>query len=784
MKKLFHLAFVSTMVLAAAACSREQLAVSQAPEQETGVKEVTTQFVLNVTSATQTKQTADVVQRNHNFRGIQNARLFAYKTGIYDASDDTKIPYVLNTAAPAADDVKEYDFGLLMAANSINNDNNMDSDSRRVLQLSIPVGVDAVLMYGKAVKGANDSDAEYGCTFDYDYTNVNKPNTVSTTPSATQFYAHPILDALVKPKYEATADMMIAVINKLLATDISAVGAASFGPAGAKVTFENLPALSWAQLGHRYEIDNIANSRYALSDANVEKLDHPVQGLEEILGKCYYLFTYIRPANVPAGYVEGSDQWKQWIQDNLGTAVPYGEYRGGSSFAVQKMIIDMYKIISAAKEAIPTDEYEANANRLADVIIGTAENFFDNTTGLYKSVDNVKSALGIYWRDDFSVVTDLNDYPGQFNIPEGAAQLGFHPQGETKSGSSDVYADDEFFYYHPNRPLVNPMMTTFEPRKYLYPAELWYYVNSPIRVTSDDVTVNDYPNGVTPWNTESSWTADHWASPGQVASATRAVAVKNSLNYGVALLKSNVSAGVTVLEDNRAALTDETTNRQIPVSSAQIKLKGILIGGVNPRMNWQFTRYYTAAGTPSAGDGDLSLFDGVIYDQVPGMPEISSAITNYTLVYDNYNSSEGGAAAAQNDVFVALEFENGGDAFWGRDNLIPTGGTFYLVGKLPKPSADQITQLSTAWPSDHQIPPVYGINGVDDYTAAGKKPGESKQIARVFIQDFMTTANFTIGAQSLQHAYYSVPDLRASQMSLGLSVDLQWNTGLSFDISL
>ena len=790
MKKSVTLIALSALAVLVG-CQREPV-TQETSEEVTGVREVTTNFVLNVATSPMTKMTADAVQQNHNFRGIQNAKIFAYKTGTYDEDDATKIPYVLKTAGydipatqetPAVINVKEFDLGLLMAANALDNtgDKNMESDSRRVLQLSIPVGVDAVLMYGKAVKGANDSDMEYGCTYDYVYNTLQKANSVSSVPANTQFYAHPILDASVKPKYEATADMMIAVINKILATEIDATPSASFGPSGAQVTFNNLPALSWAQLGHQYEIDKIADSRYSSTDSHVEKLDHPVSGLEEVLGKCYYLFTYIRPANLPDGVTEGSDAWKAWILNNLGTAVPYGEYRAGSSFSVQKMIIDMYKIISAAKDAIPTNENEANATRLADVIIGTAENFFNSTDGTYKSVANVKTALGSSWSSEFSIVTDLNDYPGQFNVPEGAAQLGFHAQGSPISGSSDVYAEDLFFYYHPNHPLVNPLMTTFEPRKYLYPAELWYYVNSPIRVTSKDVAVDDYPNGVTPWNTTSSWTAGEWESPGQVASATRAVAVTNSLNYGVALLKSNVSTSATILEDNRAALTDESTNRQITVSGSQIVLKGILIGGVNPRMNWQFTRFYTQAETPSSSE-DLSLFDGVIYDQIPTKPAISSSITNYTLVYDNYNSSE--AASNQNDVFVALEFENGGDAFWGRDNLIPTGGTFYLVGKLPKPTADQITGFASKWPTDHQIPPVYGINGVDDYTAVSAKPGESKKIPRIFIQDFMTTANFTIGTKSLQHAYYSVPDLRASQMSLGLSVDLQWNTGLSFDVPL
>ena len=42
------------------------------------------------------------------------------------------------------------------------------------------------------------------------------------------------------------------------------------------------------------------------------------------------------------------------------------------------------------------------------------------------------------------------------------------------------------------------------------------------------------------------------------------------------------------------------------------------------------------------------------------------------------------------------------------------------------------------------------------------------------------TVNFVIGENSLKHAYLTVPDLRYSSLTLGLSVDLHWSTGLNF----
>lgn len=762
MKKFFYLALAGTMLLAAAACQTE----IQPQGSEDGVKEITTQFVLNVTAAPKTKMTADVVQQNNNFRGIQDGVIFTYKTG--KAPNST--PYVLDPSV-AAD--KTFEFPFFFAADALNNtgNNNQTGDeataSKRVLQLSIPVGTDAVLFYGKAIKASGVSDSDYGAS--------KAVTNISATPQNTVIASQPILNETNKTKYDRTGALMIYMINDLLSTSVSAMNTP--GTIGT-YHYESLPALSWPQLGHQYEIDNYSGTtnRYQASQG----VGHKVEGLEEVLGKCYYLFTYLTPSDVPDGITFGSDEWKAWVVANP-TLRHHEEYRAGSSDALKRMVIDMYKIVNAAKESEATNDNEANAKRLAQLLINNSAKYFDMENGNFKEISEIKtmmtgtSAQTTEWNNKFEGAQDLNEYPfGDFGIPEGAAQIGFHPEDGTN------YLSDQFYYKDPNQPLVNPTMETFEPRKYMYPAELWYYVNSPIRTSTDgNITAASYPDGVNKWNLDASWTG--WQSPGAVASATRAVAVTNSINYGVALLKTNVSYSTGNLYDNRKAMTDENSDREIPISMANLQLRGVLVGGQNPRMNWQFVRKYTDGTGDPEGTGDsYAVFDGVVYDHslsgskvngvdVPlAIPYASgNKATTYTLVYDNYNSSE--SAANQNDVYVALEFVNGGEAFWGRDNLIPKDGVFYLVGKLHKPNADDINGIT--WPTDHQIPPV-DANGV------------SEQVARVFIQDFMTTANFKIGAKSLQNAYYSVPDLRASQMSLGLSVDLKWETGITYEVNL
>ena len=775
MKKLVTLFALSALAVLVG-CQRE-MTKNDTPE-ETGVREVTTQFVLNVASVPQTKMSAEVVQMDHNFRGMDNVKLFVYSTGmVTDKQETSKNAYVLNTSGWTNENSKSIDLGVLYAANTVTNtgdddeNTNRTESSNRILQLSLPVGTDAVALYGKAIKGNNAKSAEYGGT------NMSA-TTISRNPGETVIAAQRVLDTEDQvAAYDATASLMIYLINDILGMEVPHTLDVLYGFPG--TTYQENQGteeepnivyghceLSWNALGHQYEIQTMGDdSRYSADDGF--GMGRNIQGLEEVLGGCYYRFTYIKQ----------------------------GEIRTGSSGAVKRMIADMYKVIKDASDATPTNEYEANAKRLAAAILKRAQTYFSiDGGGEYYPLSEIKTSLGSSWQATWDKAKDLNGYPFEdFGIPRGAAQLAFRMEGEaisTPSGAQydadndNKYDNDVFYYLHPNKPLVNPNAGTFEPRKYMHPAELWYYVNSPIRTTdATNLLTGSYPNGVDPWNLESNWTADKWEAKGKVQSSTRGVAVKNSINYGVALLKSSVALSDESYYDNRKAMTNnKEADRKIEKKDVKLELHGILVGGVNPRMNWQFTRKYT--------DGDYGSFDGVIYDssiESKAVPTASGE-ENYTLVYDNYNSTGAGngAQSDQNNVYIALEFKNNGDAFWGRDNLIPKDGYFYLVANILAPTTAQINSLASKWPTDHQIPPVYGINGATDYSGVtgNPQPGDSKKIARVFIQDFMTVINFKLRENSLKNAYYTMPDLRASQMSLGLSVDLQWIPGLEIDAEL
>jgi hypothetical protein len=701
------------------ACNREVIDVN--PNYDPLTNEVTTQFVVSVSTGQsgQTRMTPTAVQNNSGFRGIEDAKLFTFLTGIAN-NNGTTYPYVDGTH----DANRYYDLGTLFASNTIDASKNQTESSNRILQLSVPLNTDAVLFYGRAIRGAEYTKKALGA-IDYD---------ISSTPSKTWFHTVRRIGTEDDVRaYDATARLMIYVINYIIKTSVSS--AETYGG------YTNLDAISWKSVG----------ASYATAPLSVDPLG-------QILGSAYQSFTNIKA----------------------------GEYRAGCSTAVMGMIKDMYTVInSVATASTPTSKEEANSKRLAAAIKSNIDQFFqqNSETGAwsYKEISVIKALLTNnnimsedQWYANFgktvggtstTIAKDLNKYPYEdFNIPDGAAQLAY----DTETG--------EFSYKHPNDPLVNPHANDFEPRKYAYPLELMYYVNSGLRTTSlDNVTSQNFPNGVNPWDDDENerWVNGLWKKNTKVASSTRGIAVRDNINYGVALFETKVAYGSNTIKDNREAMTGGQEQDQVfSPTDLNITLTGVLVGGINPKFDWEFLPI-DMSGQPVSDETELTYgkFDGVIYDDQivdSGIPTINA---NYTIVPDNYDASKADDAL-QNNVYVALEFQNNGDDFWGEKNLVAKGNKFYLVARLDCTYKDQTTSeilpRTVTWPTYYQIPPL------DD-------TGKSKKIPRVFIQDYVTSAVFKIGLNSLKFAYVTVPDLRSSQMSLGLSVDIQWRQGFTYE---
>jgi hypothetical protein len=278
-------------------------------------------------------------------------------------------------------------------------------------------------------------------------------------------------------------------------------------------------------------------------------------------------------------------------------------------------------------------------------------------------------------------------------------------------------------------------------------------------VSNKEKLINEYPNGVTNWDSNDSWSAD-WEI-GHVSASTQSVAMKNDINYGTALMKTTVRYGTTSLKDNNHAIQkkkhptlgeNDEPDQTIVADDETFKLTGIIIGGMPKRVGWNFV-------AKSGAKYKAYFYDRAIVSDA--LPTASASIPNYTLVFDNYRD-----AAHQDKIYVALEFlNNSGKDFFGEHNMVRHGTHFYLIGELDPEKAGLNT---IEWPTNHPLPP---------YNA----DGSSIKVPRVFMQDYMTTAEFVIGENSLKHALLTVPDLRYSSMTLGLSVDIKWSTGLNFN---
>ena len=272
---------------------------------------------------------------------------------------------------------------------------------------------------------------------------------------------------------------------------------------------------------------------------------------------------------------------------------------------------------------------------------------------------------------------------------------------------------------------------TLDVAKLCYPAALYYYIGTNAK-TND----SEFNSWSTDLNSASKWENYQWTGWNDAVTATtRTVALEDNVQYAVGNLKTTVRCTAGSLPDNADELGTQGNVNYVPVGDG-FPVTAIIVGGQPDKVDYDFT-----GGT---------TFDYNIYDKFPANTvaknETTASNANYTLVLDN--SKDGNT---NKTVYFALELtNNSGINFYGHDGLIAKGMKFYLIGELDPKNAT--------------------------FSGTGAKP------ENVFTKDYVTTANVKIS--SLADAYVTIPDLRAERLSLGLSVDLTWQTGLEFDVEI
>lgn len=253
-----------------------------------------------------------------------------------------------------------------------------------------------------------------------------------------------------------------------------------------------------------------------------------------------------------------------------------------------------------------------------------------------------------------NTINGLGDFPGKFNLPDGAAALKW------------IAGESTFAYSVPGS--ANFVTgNTINYQKICYPAELSYFVNTKTMVSNQDMSsLNDFPS-YNEWtnNTGADWTTKNNFSESAVTNSTKTVGLKDPVQYSVAVLKSTIKCDAATLQDNGQSKGGLKADQAVPVNTG-FPVTGILIGGQPESVDWKY-------------EPTTEAFANTIYDRNMNgtiTAGTTASTPNYTLVFDNKSTDK-------KPVFVTIELENNsGMDFYGQDGIIPKDAKFYLVGKL------------------------------------------------------------------------------------------------------
>ena len=442
---------------------------------------------------------------------------------------------------------------------------------------------------------------------------------------------------------------------------------------------------------------------------------------------------------VGASHTDGTTtiNWNN-MGDNLtgDKAVLKGAYdkfiqlKAGSAVAILASVQSLYNIVKPISE-----KQSSNAKNLANAICTKILNT-DGTNIKLKESSETSDPTYILSYD--SSKKDYTEFPETQGLPQGAMIL--------------EYSSTSGFSYKATSANIGTTDNNINVDNIVYPACIEYFVDTPLKATNLDVST---------WPTTADiWDDNNWDSWGDVVlPSTRTIALQNTINYGVSSLRTTIKAVTEtgLLEDNQKKFYSDMENQQVAVGEG-FTVTGILIGGQPAQVEWNFL---------SSSDN----FNNTVFDR--SMPKdenghIAVIAKNYsddnktsepfyTLLLDNMLSGEN---ATQKDVNFAIELKNTSNTdFYGVDGVVAAGQKFYLVGKMSVSDGQSIT-----FPAD------------SDYRFPGKGT------TRIFVQDYTTNLNVTF--KSLKNAYVTIPDLRASNLQLGLSVDLTWKSGLTYNVTI
>ena len=352
------------------------------------------------------------------------------------------------------------------------------------------------------------------------------------------------------------------------------------------------------------------------------------------------------------------------------------------------------------------------------------------------------------------ITDDLKNYPGGDN--------NFMPDGSAAMQWSEPEAPATYKQAVLQTSATNNDMTQ-DMEKIVYPASLWYTADCGLKAAKISLA-DEYKTDNATWDAIlAKYTADA-AKDGAgtaVTAATRSVAINDPIEYAVGRLDSKVNALSSEAYYDRKGVA-------VAIPTAGFQLTGVLIGG-QKAVDYQFA---------PTGSDIWTIYDKEINANATASDQNGAVVYDALKVGQNvgYNYTLALPTAANEAVYVAFEFQNGtaDDAtatdFWGVDGVVKKGCKFYMIAQLAPNAATGVTgydadDMNQVFKADHKtIANVTIAHGVADANGNG--------VVDVAEGDVAGFAN----------AYVTIPDLRTPQLELGFSVDLSWQSGLTFEI--
>ena len=722
---------------------------------------VITKFFFNISAEnkTATKQNDHDTQECGHFRGIDDATLFAFTLQDADGQYANGQKVLLNTAAPT----KMYNLSTVLPKGSIPD----TTGGSRMVELEVPTGTNAMIFYAKAYREPMDEkldiDEQYG---KLEYVAPESVDGRTTDLTAIGCKAAARLNDSNRDQYAVMENTILAVLNHLLRVGYNGNDPWDISHPSYKYGNYDMTKLTKT---HWYDYAQCSthggNQGKSFLNGDGETTDDASQ-IETILGNTYVALTTIGDL----------------------------EYRSGAGAGVERMIADLYEVLKAAQTSGAKDNRERVAMVVVDKLIENILLFFEPNNQnelVWKDTETVLYFL----RTSYNINTNpgnidlgnnrISTFPRHFHIPFGGATIILDPDNH-EVYKQFIYNDDKInigkvFWGDASK------IFYISVNDFTYTPELCYYCNTPIHTTTEtSIPVASMPSSVAKWPVfDGNWNSAVWTKNSIVEADTRGIALANAVQYGVALLNSQVIVNTNQLKDNNAAINSTPTKPEddktiILGPASRITWTGIIVAGQPDKVGWQYLPMpeYTHDGKTYPA----TTFNKMVYDKVNYVTDDEEGYAlpytagdgsehNYTIVFDSYNPNW--ETQGQNIVYVCLEFRNDtGMDFWGNANLVRNGGTFYIAAAMNPAAA--------TWPTDLWTDPHTSYNMMPPYDAAGN----TIQQPRVFMQDYVTVARFYINEDSLKHAFVTVPDLRSARLSLGLAIDLTWQSGASFDIPL